>query len=294
MKKPPSFPFYASDFLGSGKVARMTLEHQGAYVRLLCFQWTDGSIPNDLSQLAALCHVPVKQMERIWAAVKPCFKPHPHHPGELINERLEQVREQKEVFLQKQAKNGKMGGRPKGSTKNPATNPDETQTEPKNNPSLNSGLTQTITQKKLSPFPFPVSSFQPSPEELSKHSKSLVREEAESNERTGENGEPGEQKGDPKDPAFLRRLWAPVEQTLREKLAPDTFANYYSGIRIKTLTGNVVIVEVPDALIQRNGGCTETALLLYDHISRHKHDLLRDRSLKVCVREDTIHEPSTT
>lgn len=41
----PFFPFYAADWLSAERVASMTLSAQGAYVRALCMQWRDGSLP---------------------------------------------------------------------------------------------------------------------------------------------------------------------------------------------------------------------------------------------------------
>lgn len=43
--KPPAFQFYADDFLGG--VADMTQAEVGAYILLLCHQWSRGEIPSD-------------------------------------------------------------------------------------------------------------------------------------------------------------------------------------------------------------------------------------------------------
>src|SRR6185312_11765498 len=55
--KSPAFQFYPNDFLGSGSVAAMTLEEIGAYVLLLCYEWNEGGLPDDLDRLARYCHV---------------------------------------------------------------------------------------------------------------------------------------------------------------------------------------------------------------------------------------------
>lgn len=41
--KPPAFQFYASDFLAG--TVELSTEDVGAYIRLLCYQWSNGEIP---------------------------------------------------------------------------------------------------------------------------------------------------------------------------------------------------------------------------------------------------------
>ena len=56
MKRPPSFPFFTDDWLGSSSVAGMTLAEQGAYVRLMVWSWNssemDCGLPDDDDALA--------------------------------------------------------------------------------------------------------------------------------------------------------------------------------------------------------------------------------------------------
>lgn len=57
MSRPPSFQFYPKDYLADEAVSRMTLEQQGAYMRLLCYAWSmdkPGVLPNDDAVLAQL------------------------------------------------------------------------------------------------------------------------------------------------------------------------------------------------------------------------------------------------
>lgn len=117
------------------------------------------------------------------------------------------------------------------------------------------------------------------PESPSKPSKSLVPE----NERAT----PVE--NDPRDPEFRKRLWAPIERGIRSNVDPDIFAKYYAGCEIRELTKTAVVVAVPDALIQRNGGsCGEVGLLFADTARRQRFDLFKDRKIVVVVQEDTI------
>jgi uncharacterized protein YdaU (DUF1376 family) len=52
--KSPAFQFYPQDYLSSARVAEMSLEEEGAYIRLLCYCWTTGSIPADPERCARL------------------------------------------------------------------------------------------------------------------------------------------------------------------------------------------------------------------------------------------------
>ncbi len=56
--KPPAFQFYADDFLAG--TIDMSAEEVGAYIRLLCHQWTRGEIPaTDPAKLARIAGVTV-------------------------------------------------------------------------------------------------------------------------------------------------------------------------------------------------------------------------------------------
>ena len=52
--KSPAFQFYPADWLGSQRVSLMTLEEEGAYIRLLSYCWQHGSIPADPAAAARL------------------------------------------------------------------------------------------------------------------------------------------------------------------------------------------------------------------------------------------------
>ena len=121
---PPAFQFYADDFIG-GTVA-MSAEECGAYIRLLCYQWGKGSIPETQALLDRIAGASVTE------TVLDKF------PGRK-NPRLEFERRKQIEYRAKQAINGAKGGRP---------------AKPKPNPSLSFGLTQ-MKPKKSSPSPSP-------------------------------------------------------------------------------------------------------------------------------------------
>ena len=58
MKKSPAFQFYPKDFMSDEKQAVMELAEVGAYIRLICVCWEEGSIPRDMKRLAKLCGAP--------------------------------------------------------------------------------------------------------------------------------------------------------------------------------------------------------------------------------------------
>ena len=92
MKSLPYFPFYPGEWLRSPTVLGMSLDEQGAYLRLLCWQWEDGYIdPEDISLLLGVPQEKVDEWfsKRSW---KRAFKK--GEDGMLRNARLSVEREQ--------------------------------------------------------------------------------------------------------------------------------------------------------------------------------------------------------
>jgi uncharacterized protein YdaU (DUF1376 family) len=68
------FPFYAADWLADEDVELMTLEQQGAYVRLLCYQWREGSIPADPNKIRNLLGgINGNKFRVIWSGIEAKF-----------------------------------------------------------------------------------------------------------------------------------------------------------------------------------------------------------------------------
>jgi uncharacterized protein YdaU (DUF1376 family) len=111
--KDPAFPLYAQDFLMGTMF--MELADVGRYIKLLAFQWDNFNIPKKrLGLLVGLS----------WENFSPDLREKfSEFEDYILNIRLEEEREKRKQFKDKQAVNGKKGGRPK-------------------NPSLLSGLTQ--------------------------------------------------------------------------------------------------------------------------------------------------------
>jgi uncharacterized protein YdaU (DUF1376 family) len=125
--KPPAFQFYADDFV-AGTVEMTTLEI-GAYILLLCYQWSKGFIPDDDNLIRRIAR---ETQTFDLATLRTKFK---SKKGKLFNVRLEQERQKQIEFRKKQSDNGQKGGRPK-------------------NPSLSQPLSKTKA-KKSSPSPSP-------------------------------------------------------------------------------------------------------------------------------------------
>jgi uncharacterized protein YdaU (DUF1376 family) len=137
--KAPAFQFYAADYLADEKVGIMTLEQEGAYIRLLCYCWREGSIPSDPEVLSRLCK---GASTSLLGLVVSCFKQHPTDPSRLIHWRLEAERAKQDAWRQKSAEGGRKSSSAKSVDKNP-TKPD--QSNPVAQPQANQPST-TVTR----------------------------------------------------------------------------------------------------------------------------------------------------
>ena len=138
MNKPPAFQFYAQDFLTG--VMYLTNEEIGIYIKMLAKQWTDGKIPKKrLGFLVGL------DWDNFSDELKEKFTDLGPH---IFNERLEKEREKKQKFIDKQAENGKKGGRPKAAK--PLKSKDKTQTKPNplNNQNPNESQKKPLEEEK--------------------------------------------------------------------------------------------------------------------------------------------------
>jgi hypothetical protein len=67
------FRFYPSDFMDSEKVATMNAAERGVYTSALCWQWHQGSIPDDPDALAPLIRLKPGDVKRAWTIIRACF-----------------------------------------------------------------------------------------------------------------------------------------------------------------------------------------------------------------------------
>jgi uncharacterized protein YdaU (DUF1376 family) len=112
----PAFSYYPKDIMSDEDCAAMTLEEFGAYHRLLCHAWLEGSIPKDKTKLARLLRVNRKKLDKLWPAIEPCWGA-ADETDRLVQRRLDEERRKQLARSGEQAERGRMGGRPSKSTK---------------------------------------------------------------------------------------------------------------------------------------------------------------------------------
>ena len=102
-------PWYGREFYADENVLVMTLEQEGAYLRLLWNCWQEGSIPTDTAKLAALCkNSPQKKFERdIWPMLRDLFVA--RDDGRLVHHKVESLRAAKEQRRTERSAAGRRG-----------------------------------------------------------------------------------------------------------------------------------------------------------------------------------------
>jgi uncharacterized protein YdaU (DUF1376 family) len=142
--KSPAFQFYAGDWLSSQRVALMTLEEEGAYIRLLAYCWQHGSIPSDPEKIARL--IGKGASTTLATTLATMFEP----GGDgLIHRRLEEEREKQKVWSEKSSAGGKKSAEARRIKKQAQETP--TTDEPPLEGCLPDGTNQNPTLHSSSP-----------------------------------------------------------------------------------------------------------------------------------------------
>ena len=105
MTKRPAFQFYPGDWLGSQRVSLLTLEEEGAYLRLLASCWQHGSIPSAPEMIARL--IGKGSSTTLATTLATMFQPHPNNPTLLVHDRLEKEREKQDAWSEKCREGGR-------------------------------------------------------------------------------------------------------------------------------------------------------------------------------------------
>lgn len=143
--KAPAFQFYAGDWLSSQRVALMSLEEEGGYIRLLAFCWQHGSIPDDPEKIARL--IGKGASTTLATTLATMFEP----GGKgLVNRRLEEVRLEQEAWRAKSSEGGKKSAEKRRIAKEAKEN--ATKPQPPLEGCLPNGANQTATLQS-SPSP---------------------------------------------------------------------------------------------------------------------------------------------
>ena len=102
MNKAPAFQFYPGDYLSSQRVSLMTLEEEGAYIRLLCYCWKHGHIPSDPIQLAHL----IGKGASVALATKVSKMFLDKGGSRLVHDKLEELRAERNRWVEKSRQGG--------------------------------------------------------------------------------------------------------------------------------------------------------------------------------------------
>jgi uncharacterized protein YdaU (DUF1376 family) len=120
-------PLFCDDLIAS--CVEMSPACFGAYMRLLCYAWTRGGIPDDYSVCSRITG---GFSESDWNTIRERLVP-TGDTGKLSHPRLEAERAAVTANREKNRENGKKGGRPSSG-------------KPKQEPNVNPSVTQTETQ----------------------------------------------------------------------------------------------------------------------------------------------------
>ena len=110
---PAAFLFYPTDFVAD--TTDFSAEEVGIYLRLLCRQWTAGSLPSDMVSLAKIGGVSKARMISAWKMLGRCFIPHAQN-GQIMQGRLERVRAEALEYHRKKVESGKAGAQRRHSS----------------------------------------------------------------------------------------------------------------------------------------------------------------------------------
>lgn len=116
--KSPSFQFYPSDWLGSQRVQMLTLEEEGAYIRLLASCWQHGSIPADPEMAAKI--IGKGGSTTLATTVLTMFQP-AKEQGRMTHDRLELEREKQAAWRAKSSAGGKKSAEMRSNLKGGST-----------------------------------------------------------------------------------------------------------------------------------------------------------------------------
>lgn len=95
----PWFPLYVADFLGDETVKLASNAALGAYVKLLCHQWTHRSVPADPGKLATIVGESLPDFGKLWPDLCQKFAKVRRHADRLVNPRLEVERREADRML---------------------------------------------------------------------------------------------------------------------------------------------------------------------------------------------------
>jgi uncharacterized protein YdaU (DUF1376 family) len=109
IQKPEWFKIDAAKFLSDTLVDAMSPQELGACIRLLCRQWIDGFVPDDMQLLARLCRLDGEAMAEAWVILSNFFPA--MEPGKRANRFMWIERERVIADLERKSSEGTRAAR---------------------------------------------------------------------------------------------------------------------------------------------------------------------------------------
>jgi uncharacterized protein YdaU (DUF1376 family) len=126
MAKDPAYPMYAQDI--DMDTASWSCNAFGAYVRLLNYSWINGGLPDDVDELARIARLDGGNFKKCWS--KWIWGKFQKVDGVLVNRRMEEEREKREIYRKSQ----QLKGIKSGERRQPKVNRGSTGVQPGRQP----------------------------------------------------------------------------------------------------------------------------------------------------------------
>jgi len=105
MTEAPAFQLYSADFYVDTN--EWSVDEVGIYTRLLLSQWSNKSLPDNITRLARIAGCSPQKFQKAWGQIAIKFTK--NGDGRLQNPRLEREREKQQKYRELQAEKGKRG-----------------------------------------------------------------------------------------------------------------------------------------------------------------------------------------
>ena len=105
MSEAPAFQLYSADFYVDTN--EWSVDEVGIYTRLLLSQWSNKSLPNNVTRLARIAGCSPQKFQKAWGQIAIKFTK--NGDGRLQNPRLEREREKQQKYRELQAEKSKKG-----------------------------------------------------------------------------------------------------------------------------------------------------------------------------------------
>lgn len=142
MNKPPAFQFYAKDWIAD--TARLSLEEEGAYIRLLSHQWATGPLANEECELASILGITLRRFRKLWVRLARYFPS--LEPGMIANERLEHERAKQAAYREQKANAGRTSAQRRAND-----TPTDVEQEGQRNGNLSSASSSASAHRESTP-----------------------------------------------------------------------------------------------------------------------------------------------